>query len=126
MDLVEVFQALSHPVRRQLLRQLPPHGELSRERLKEISDQSASNLTQHIKVLKRARLISARKCGNSRFYSLRRDTVLDLQRTLATLAQAPPRAQGDRANGPGGHDDAETRLDRPRDAPSERQARQHR
>ena len=106
MDPVDVFQALRHPIRQQLLRQFPPHGELSRDLLASAFDESPSNMTQHIRVLTRAHLITVRKYRGQRYYSLRRDTLLEIQRTLGELARPPRRAHADRATGPEGHDTA--------------------
>ena len=78
MAYAEVFVALADPTRRQIfeaLRKRPKTvGELA-ERL----PVSRPAVSQHLKVLESASLVSAEPQGNRRLYSLRRDGLDDLR-----------------------------------------------
>ena len=76
-----VFRALSDRTRRSLL------GLLAREShsVPELTDQfdmSQSAVSQHLKVLRDAELVTERKIGRNRIYELRAEPLLAVQRWL--------------------------------------------
>jgi len=81
MAYAEVFAALADPTRRQIFESLLERprtvGELA-------ADQPVSRpaVSQHLKVLQSARLVSAEARGNRRLYSIEREGLDDLRRYL--------------------------------------------
>jgi DNA-binding transcriptional ArsR family regulator len=81
MSYTDVLTALADPTRRRILESLrtAPRtvGQLA-------ADQPVSRpaVSQHLKVLERARLVRAEPRGNRRLYSVRRDGLEDLRRYL--------------------------------------------
>jgi DNA-binding transcriptional ArsR family regulator len=76
--------ALADPTRRAVFENLRsrPHtvGELA-----ELTHLSQPGVSQHLAVLRRARLVSDRRDGNRRYYSARREGLADLRRYLECL-----------------------------------------
>ncbi len=81
MAYADVFAALADPTRRHILEALREQprtvGELAK-------DQPVSRpaVSQHLKVLQSARLVSVQPQGNRRLYSIKRDGLDDLRRYL--------------------------------------------
>ena len=81
MAYVEVYTALANPTRRHIF-------EALRERPKTVGELAAGQtvsrpaVSQHLKVLESARLVSVEPQGNSRLYSIKRDGLDDLRRYL--------------------------------------------
>ena len=66
---VDVFMAIAHPVRRELLERLTS-GELPAGRLAERFTMSRPAISQHLDVLVDAGLVSERREGRARLYRL--------------------------------------------------------
>jgi DNA-binding transcriptional ArsR family regulator len=73
---IQVFSALSEPIRIRILQQIASADELACVVLDANLGITKSTISYHIKLLRRAQLISVRKQGRRYFYTLRRD-VLD-------------------------------------------------
>lgn len=82
-DMDKVFRALSDPTRRAMLEQLD-EGPAAVTVMAEPFGVSLTAITQHVRVLERAALITSVKDGRQRLCSLDRDT---LQRAEAWLAE---------------------------------------
>lgn len=80
----EVFTALADPTRRQILEALRAQP-LTVGELAEGQPVSRPAVSQHLKVLQSARLVSVRPQGNRRLYSIKRDGLDDLQRYLESF-----------------------------------------
>jgi DNA-binding transcriptional ArsR family regulator len=65
-----VFRTISHPTRRALLDRLAHEGEQPVHRLGEPFDVSQPALSQHLRVLREAGLVEARREGRERVYRL--------------------------------------------------------
>jgi DNA-binding transcriptional ArsR family regulator len=65
----DVFRAVSDPTRRRML-ELLGRGERSAAELAEPFDMTQPAVSQHLKVLRDARLVRVRKDGRSRIYAL--------------------------------------------------------
>ena len=84
MTYAEVFTALADPTRRHIF-------ETLRERPKTVAElaegQSVSRpaVSQHLKMLESARLVSVEPLGNRRLYSIRRDGLDDVRRYLESF-----------------------------------------
>lgn len=73
----EFFKTLSHPLRIRILELLSEGEHSVGELLREI-DVEASNLSQHLAVLRRAGLVATRKEGSTVHYALVNPEVADL------------------------------------------------
>lgn len=73
-DVDTVFRALADPTRRTMLERLDD-GPATVTALAEPFDISLSAVTQHVRVLERANLITSAKHGRQRMCSLERDTL---------------------------------------------------
>jgi len=93
-DLLEVLQALSDPVRLDIVRQLAAAenpGELMCRQIR--LSVTKSTASHHLKTLARAGITAEREAGTSKFISLRRD---DLDRRFPGLLDSVLQAAGTR------------------------------
>src|SRR5690554_3692970 len=81
----KVAQALAHPTRLHLLGLLD-HAEHPVERLVELSGVRFATLSAHLKVLREAGLVNARREGRYIFYSIAHDEIPRLIATLREVA----------------------------------------
>lgn len=97
----QTFSALADPTRRGILRVLST-GEHSVAALaEEFPDIGRTAVSAHLRVLRQARLVSERRQGKYRMYSLRHDPAADVvaflrevyQQSLAELAVEPDDAE---------------------------------
>jgi DNA-binding transcriptional ArsR family regulator len=84
---VEVFEAIAQPKRRAIL-QLLARGELSAGDVASRFDVTPPAISQHLKVLRDAGLISERRDGTRRLYTVRAQGLDDLHGFLAELVPA--------------------------------------
>jgi DNA-binding transcriptional ArsR family regulator len=106
---VEVFEAVAQPRRREILRLLGG-GEMSAGEVASRFDVTQPAISQHLKVLREAGLVSERRDGTRRLYSVRAEGLTDLHSFLAELmpdrlqrlkvaAEAEERREGGRGAG---------------------------
>lgn len=74
----DVFVAIAHPVRRQILHQLV-HGELPVMDLAEPFDMSRSAVGQHLEILLNAGLVTRHKRGRKQFYRLQPENLSEVR-----------------------------------------------
>lgn len=76
----DLFKALAHPVRIQILEVLAAAQGVATpvSRLAEVTGAEASQLSQHLGVLKRSGVVSSRRIGNSVEYRLGEPAVAEL------------------------------------------------
>jgi DNA-binding transcriptional ArsR family regulator len=86
---VEIFKALSDPVRWSIMAQIADAGELACVSLESTLPVSKPTISYHTKILQRADLISVRKNGRNYYYSLRDDVIHGLLDALWELAPTP-------------------------------------
>lgn len=75
---MDMFQALADPTRRRIIEMLADRGRLSAS---DISDQfqiSPQAISQHLKVLREAKLVQVEKRAQQRIYRVNPNTVLEL------------------------------------------------
>jgi DNA-binding transcriptional ArsR family regulator len=89
MEIVEAWNVLGDPVRRRLLEQLARGGELSAGGLvataREEFGISQPAVSQHLKVLRDAGLVTVRAEGTRRIYALQGEPLAEAERWLADL-----------------------------------------
>jgi DNA-binding transcriptional ArsR family regulator len=84
-----VFQALSHPVRREILALLKG-GPLASGKLAEPFKLAWPTISRHLAVLKAADLITAEKSGTSVVYRVNTSVLEEAAALLFSLVQAKP------------------------------------
>ncbi len=75
------MRALAEPRRRTILR-LVRHGELSAGQIASHFKVTRPAVSQHIRVLKSAGLVTERRAGTRRLYRMRREGLADLRKFL--------------------------------------------
>src|SRR3954447_14373432 len=81
---METFEAIAQPRRRAILRLLAG-GELSAGEVASRFDVTAPAISQHLKVLREVGLVSERREGTRRWYSVRAAGLADLHSFLAEV-----------------------------------------
>ena len=84
---MQVFEAIAQPKRREILRLLAAR-ELSAGEVASRFAVTQPAISQHLKVLKQAGLITERRDGTRRLYSVRPEGLADLHSFLADLLPA--------------------------------------
>ena len=84
---MEAFEAIAQPKRREILRLLAA-GELSAGEVASRFAVTQPAISQHLKVLRETGLVSERRDGTRRMYSVRPDGLADLQDFLAQVLPA--------------------------------------
>lgn len=84
---MEVFEAIAQPKRREILRVLAA-GERSAGELASGFAVTQSAISQHLRVLREARLVQERREGTRRLYSLRLEGLTDVHSFLAEVLPA--------------------------------------
>lgn len=86
--MTEVFDALAQPHRREIMRLLAGGGELSVGALASRFEVSQPAVSQHLAVLRSAGLVTDRREGARRLYSVRPEGLTDLHDFLAEVMPA--------------------------------------
>src|SRR3954451_3505503 len=81
---MEIFEAIAQPKRREILRLLAD-GELSAGEVASRFAVTQPAISQHLKVLKETGLISERRDGTRRLYSVRLEGLADLHSFLGEV-----------------------------------------
>ncbi|MEU8072153.1 MULTISPECIES: metalloregulator ArsR/SmtB family transcription factor [unclassified Micromonospora] len=74
----DVFTALANPTRRELLRLLRDEGEQPVRRLADRFEMRRPSLSEHLRVLKDAGLVTEQPVGRQRVYALRPEPLREL------------------------------------------------
>lgn len=83
---MDVFSALADPTRRKILEMLASKGELSATEIYEQFPVSRPAISQHLKVLREAELVSVEKRAQQRIYRVNPHTVLEVESWARRLA----------------------------------------
>lgn len=87
---VERFRALGHPVRLGIVRELARTPDTCACDFAEVFDVSQPTISQHLKVLREAHLVTTVRRGNQICYSLAPQAVTGLRSVLADLLTGAP------------------------------------
>lgn len=82
-----VFAALANSTRRDLLRLLLDEGQQPVQQLADHFDMRRPSISEHLKILREAGLVSERKQGRQRYYHLEAGPLLDVQEWLQPYAR---------------------------------------
>jgi DNA-binding transcriptional ArsR family regulator len=80
---VDVFTAIASPTRREVLRLLRDDGPHPVARLAQRFDMSRPSVSEHLRLLKDAGLVTERRAGRQRLYALRAEPLRELAGWLA-------------------------------------------
>jgi DNA-binding transcriptional ArsR family regulator len=86
---IEIFKALSDPIRWNIIVQMASVDELACVTLEDTLPVSKPTISYHTKTLYQAGLINVRKSGRNYFYSLRREVLRKVLDDLRELAPTP-------------------------------------
>ena len=84
---MDVFAAVANPTRREVLRLLLDHGPQPVQVLADHFDMRRPSLSEHLKVLKDAGLVTERKTSRQRLYSLRPEPLREVSEWLSPYEQ---------------------------------------
>ena len=84
---MDVFFALADPTRRKILELLASQGQLTATEIYANFTASPPAISQHLKVLREARLVSMQKRGQQHIYQINPDAVLELEGWSKQLLQ---------------------------------------
>jgi|SRR6185503_21145914 len=76
---MDVFYALAEPTRRSIIEMLAEHGQLSASAIGQRFRTTPSAISQHLKVLREARMVEVEKRNQQRLYTLNPDAVRQLE-----------------------------------------------
>lgn len=85
--MVDVFKALGHPVRLDIMRRMVQVPELACTELEHTLPVSKPTISYHIKLLRRAQLINVKTSGKHYFYTARIDEMNEVLPGLVDLLQ---------------------------------------
>lgn len=77
---MDIFYAIAEPNRRAIIEMLAKRGRLSATDISSKFAMSAPAVSQHLKVLREAHLVSVEKQGQHRIYYLDMNTLYDIER----------------------------------------------
>ncbi len=84
---MDIFQALGDKSRRGIIELLAKKGQLSSSDISNNFQISAPAISQHLKVLREARLVSMEKKAQQRIYKINPDAVDEIQKWLKKLTE---------------------------------------
>ncbi len=82
---MDIFYAVAEPTRRTIIELLAKRGRLSATDIGSKFDMSSPAVSQHLKVLRGARLVSVEKQGKHRIYHLNMETIYEIERWSQAL-----------------------------------------
>ncbi len=83
-----MFYALAEPTRRNIIEMLASSGQLSATAISGKFPVSPPAISQHLKVLREARLVRVEKRAQQRMYQLNPDAMLELEKWAKQMAKA--------------------------------------
>jgi DNA-binding transcriptional ArsR family regulator len=94
----EMLKALGHPVRLGIVRRLAAQPETCACDFSDVFGLKQPTISQHLKVLREAGLVTTRRRGTQICYSVNADAVIELTDTLGMLTARPADATASRAS----------------------------
>ena len=87
-ELLDVFKALGHPIRFEIMRRMMHRAELPCTELEAALPIAKSTISYHIKLLHRAGLVNVRKAGRYYYYTPRREHMEEVLPGMAAALDA--------------------------------------
>jgi DNA-binding transcriptional ArsR family regulator len=94
----EMLKALGHPVRLGIMRRLAAQPETCACDFSDVFALKQPTISQHLKVLREAGLVTTRRRGTQICYSVHPDAIVELTDTLDALLPRPADATTSRAS----------------------------
>ncbi len=82
---MDTFSALADPTRRHIIELLAANGELSATTISNKFRISAPAISQHLKILREAKLVTMKRKAQQRLYQINPDKVNELEEWIAQL-----------------------------------------
>lgn len=76
---MDTFQALAEPTRREIIELLAGSGRMAATEIYKKFDVSSPAISQHLKVLREARLVGVEKQAQKRFYTINTNSLHELE-----------------------------------------------
>ena len=76
---MDIFFALSDPTRKNIIELLSSYGQLSASEIYIRFSVSAAAISQHLKVLKIAKLVNVEKRSQQRIYTINKESIIQLE-----------------------------------------------
>jgi DNA-binding transcriptional ArsR family regulator len=83
---MDMFSALAEPTRRSILEMLASNGQLSATAISRKFRVSAPAISQHLKILREARLVSMEKHAQQRIYAINPEAMNELEEWARKIA----------------------------------------
>lgn len=84
---MDTFQALAEPRRREIIELLALKGELSSTDISDKFNISAPAISQHLKILREAKLVDMEKRAQSRIYTINTDSLHELEEWIHKMRE---------------------------------------
>ena len=85
---MDIFYAIAEPTRRHIVEMLAKKGRLSATEIFDEFDASPPAISQHLKVLREAHVVSVEKHGQQRIYQLDTNSMHDIEKWAQNMNQA--------------------------------------
>lgn len=83
---MDIFYALAEPKRRDIIEMLADKGQLTASQIHSKFDMSAPAVSQHLKVLREAKLVNMEKKAQQRIYKINPKSFLELEKWAKKMA----------------------------------------
>ncbi len=84
---MDIYSALADPTRRQIVEMLAINGKLSASDISTQFTVSAPAISQHLKVLREAKVLDMEKRAQQRIYTINTQSISDIEHWIVTLRQ---------------------------------------
>lgn len=84
---MDIFSALAEPTRRNIIEMLARKGQLSASDIYDKFDVTPPAISQHLKVLREAKLVYVEKRAQQRLYKINPDTILQVEEWVKKMTQ---------------------------------------
>ncbi len=82
---MDLFDALAEPTRRNIIEMLARSGQLSATDISDKFNVSPPAISQHLKVLREAKLVDMEKRAQQRIYTINANTLLELEKWASKM-----------------------------------------
>lgn len=84
---MDMFSALAQPTRRSIIEMLASRGQLSASDISDKFKVSSPAISQHLKVLREAKLVDMEKNAQRRIYTINSDKIIELEEWAKKMKQ---------------------------------------
>lgn len=84
---MDIFSALAEPTRRNIIEMLARKGQLSASDIYDKFNVTPPAISQHLKILREAKLVYVEKKAQQRLYQVNPDTILQVEKWVKKMTQ---------------------------------------